>query len=86
MLNILVALNIWNKLWKKCFVRIHVDNSVVLEICNSGYTRVSTLVGITRSIWLVTSLYDIELSITHIAGSKNCTADLFRWVDSDDKK
>ena len=57
-----------------------IDNLAVVTICKTGYTRDSHLATYARNIWLLTSIYDIELRFTHIPGHKNQQADLLsRW-------
>ena len=55
MVNILVALNVWEVHWTKCQVKMYIDNRCVADICNSGYTRDVHLTAIARNIWLITS-------------------------------
>ena len=85
MLNILVALKVWGQKWTGQQVTIKTDNMAVVKICNTDYTRDMKLASYIRNIWLVTSMYDIELIITHIAGRLNTAADLLsRWSDDQD--
>ena len=74
MLNIIVALNIWKEEWR--------NKRIVVTICKTGYTRDSHLAAYARNIWLITSVYDIELCFTHIPGHTNQQADLLsRWEE-----
>ena len=57
----------------------------VVQIYNTGHTRDMELGSYIRNIWLVTSMYDIELVIEHTPDRLNTSADLLsRW--SDDQK
>ena len=76
MLNIIVALNIWKDAWVGKHIEILVDNMAVVTICKSGFTRDRNLASYARNIWLITSLHDIQLKITHVPGYKNKEADL----------
>ena len=80
MLNIIVALNIWKDAWVGKHIEILVDNMAVVTICKTGLTGDTNLASYARNIWLITSLYDIQLKITHVPGYKNKEADLLsRW-------
>ena len=84
MINLLVALNVWKEDWKGRCVKFLVDNMAVVNVCNSSFSRDSFLATCIRNIWMLTSVYDIKLVVTHIAGYCNTTADLLsRWEDSE---
>ena len=60
-----------------------IDNQAVVSICNCGYTRDGMLATYIRNIWLITSIYDMCISVKHIAGNKNIIADLLsRWENN----
>ena len=76
MLNILVALRVWQNSGqvRKC------DNQAVVSILNSGKTQDLTLVAMARIINMLLAVEDIELQVIHILGSDNKVADLLsRW-------
>ena len=84
MVNIIVALRVWKEAWRHKHVHFHVDNEAVVIIYNSGYTRDTLLANFARNIWLITSVYDIKLTVAHIAGKNNNTADLLsRWQNTE---
>ena len=76
MLNILVALRVWNSTWAKSKVCIACDNEAVVHVLNSGKTRDLTLAAIARKIQLQVATWDINLQVNHIAGKDNHIADL----------
>ena len=81
MLNILVALRVWNNSWAKSRIRIACDNEAVVHVLNSGRTRDLTLAAIARNIQLQLATWDISLQVNHIAGKDNHVADLLsRWT------
>ena len=85
MLNILVALRVWNMSWAKSIVRIACDNEAVVQVLNSGRTRDLTLVAIARNIQMQLATWDINLQVNHIAGKDNQIADLLsRWNLTED--
>ena len=56
----------------------------VVTILSNGKTKEETLATIARNIWLQCAEYDIQLTVTHIAGVKNTMADLLaRWTNSE---
>ena len=80
MLNILVALRVWNSSWAKSRIRIACDNEAVVHVLGSGRTRDLTLAAIARNIQLQLATWDINLQVIHIPGKENQTADLLsRW-------
>ena len=83
MINIIVAHKTWGHLWQGKKVLLKTDNMAVVHICNKGYTRDIHLAAYVRNIWLWTSKYDIEMTVSHIQGCKNNVADLLsRWQDT----
>ena len=72
MINIMVALKIWGNMWsdKKC------DNLLVVEVLKTGGARDSTLATCAHNTWLLSSIYNIQLHVTHIQGSRNNTTEL----------
>ena len=76
MLNILVALRVWQNFWAKTRVRIACDNEAVVQVLGSGRTRDLTLAAIARNIQLQVATWDINLQVIHIPGKENQIADL----------
>ena len=63
------------------------DNIAVVQVLQSGKTRDAHLAGISRNILMITSMYDIEISVSHIPGKENSIADLlWRWDVAQDPK
>ena len=80
MINILVARKLWGQRWQHKHINLYVDNQAVVTICNTGYTRDTELATYLRNIWLITSIWDIHVTVHHIPGYKNKVADcLSRW-------
>ena len=83
MLNILVMLRLWAKYWTHKKIVLYVDIIAVVNVCNSGYTTDNFLGARVRNVWLITSEYDIDMTVRHIAGKRNVVADLLsRWSGS----
>ena len=82
-LNILVACKIWASQWENKKIQIFCDNLAVVEVLTSGRTRDETLAICARNIWLLSALYNIHFTFSHIAGVQNTIADLLsRWGNS----
>ena len=79
-LNIVVALKIWGKYWQDKLIELKCDNLAVVEVLRAGKARDNVLATCARNIWLLTSLFNIQLTVNHISGAQNQTADLLsRW-------
>ena len=50
---------------------------------NSGKTKDMFLATCIRNIWLLATVYDIELEVAHIPGAKNKVADLSSRLHAD---
>ena len=85
MLNVVVALKVWANAWKNKKIQINCDNLAVVEVLNSGRTRDEFLATCSRNIWLLTSIFNIQLQVSHVPGKYNDIADLLsRWTTTSD--
>ena len=83
MINLLVAIRLWGEEWQHQHVKFYVDNNLVVQIFNTGYTRDKVLAACIRNIWFYMSLWDISVQVNPIPGYQNKTADLLsRWNNS----
>ena len=81
MLNVVVALKVWASSWENKKIQINCDNLAVVEVLTSGKTKDEFLATCARNVWLITSIFNIQLTISHIPGKYNCIADLLsRWT------
>ena len=79
-LNIVVACKIWADFWQDKKVQIFCDNMAVVEVLTIRRAPVHTLAVCARNVVLLSSLYNIHLTFSHIAGKQNVLADLLlRW-------
>ena len=79
-LNLVVALKLWGPYWKDKTVEIKCDNMAVVEVLKSGCARDSVLAMYAHNIWLLSTIFNVELVVNHIPGSHNVVADLLsRW-------
>ena len=71
-----LALWHWGHLWAHKTIRVFSDNrTVVAFIKKEGGTRSRTLVSKVIEIYDILDLWDITLQVSHLAGSRNVTAD-----------
>ena len=86
MLNIMVALKVWGYTWRNMRIEIKCDNLAVVQILQEGKARDPLLATIARNIWMLTSVFNIQLSVSHISGKNNAIADLLScWWVTDQK-
>ena len=52
-LNIVVALKVWDSLWKDHIIEVKCDNMAVVEVLNTGRARDLMLATSARNIWLL---------------------------------
>ena len=83
MMNIVVALWVWGKLWQHGSISVKCDNLGVVQVVKTGKNKDYFLALCIRNIWLLTAAYGIELHIDHIPGSKNVIADTLSRIYSD---
>ena len=83
MVNILLAVRLFQRQWSGRRVLIRCDNEAVVTVLRSGKTRDPYLGACARNIWYVAALADIDLQYAHIRGLDNGVADLLsRWTGS----
>ena len=86
MLNIMVALKVWGYCWSNMRIEIKCDNLAVVQVLQEGRARDPLLATIARNIWMLTSVFNIQLSVSHIAGKNNAIADLLsRWWETSNR-
>ena len=82
MMNIVVALRVWGKMFHSS-ISVKCDNLGVVQVVRTGKTKDSFLASCIRNVWLLAAAYDIELHIDHIPGHKNIIADTLSRIYSD---
>ena len=86
-LNIMVALKVWGSSWKDKYIEVFCDNLAVVQVLKTGRAKDIRLATFVRNIWLITSIFNIHLAITHIPGKSNSIGDLLsRWTDTPDNQ
>ena len=66
--------------WKDKRVEIKCDNWAVVQVLNHGKAKDNILGVCARNIWMLTSIYNVDLVVNHIPGKQNHIADLLsRW-------
>ena len=85
MINVMVALKICGQAWANKKIKINCDNQAVVEVLTTGRARDEIFVTCARNVWLLTAMYNIQITVSHIAGTKNILADLLsRWKNTTD--
>ena len=86
MVNIHLAVRLFNHQWASKKVLIHCDNAAVVSVLKTGKTRDPYLGACARNVWYVAATSDIDLEYTHIRGIDNKVADaLSRWQGTVDQ-
>ena len=80
MLNVLIALRTFGKIWANESVVINIDNKAAMYALKYGKIRDPFMQSISRSIWLVAASKDIQMDFVHIVGSNNTKADIMSRV------
>ena len=87
MLNSMVALKVWGQHWSNKCIEIKCENLAVISVLQEGKARDPLLTTLARNIWLLTSIYNIQLKVSHIFGKDNKIADpLSRWWETQNRK
>ena len=83
MVNILVALRVYGRMWKGKRILVKCDNDAVVHVLASGKTRDPYLGACARNVWFEAALLDVELQYVHVMGKNNKVADLLsRWKNT----
>ena len=81
MVNILLAVRLFQPHWAGRKVLVKCDNQAVVTVHRSRKTRDPYLGACGRNIWYVCSLADIDIQYVHVRGLDNRVADLLsRWT------
>ena len=82
MLNVIIALRLWDKLWRHMHIAVFCDNYSVVQVIGSGKTKDLFLALCIRNICLLTAHNDIDLLVRHIPGINNTIADTLSRIYS----
>ena len=81
MVNILLAVRLFQPHWAGRKVLVKCDNEAVVTVLISRKTRDPYLGACARNIWYVCALADIDILYVHVRGLDNRVADLLsRWT------
>ena len=80
MLNVMVALRVFAHEWKGKHVTFHIDNLAVVNSLKFNKMKDQILQSIVRTIWLLATANDVQLSYSHIPGIQNKEADALSRV------
>ena len=80
MLNVYLALRLWAPTWAGKRIRLECDNQAVVAVIKAGKTKDKVLAAYARNIFMLASVFDIEITVVHLSGVANTVADLLsRW-------
>ena len=80
MVNIVMALRLFARLWAGTRILVKCDNEAVVKVLKAGKARDPFLATCARNVWYLSALADIDLQYEHILGRNNTVADLLsRW-------
>ena len=83
MVNILLAVRLFQGHWVGKKVLVKCDNEAVVSVLRSGKTKDPYLGACARNILYVCALADIDIQYVHVRGLDNRVADLLsRWTGS----
>ena len=72
---ILVACSTWGEAWQRKRILFHCDNASVVAIWQTGSCKSRPLMTLVRTLFFIAAKGNFHISITHIAGVRNCIAD-----------
>ena len=73
--TIVMAIHTWGSLWQRQKILFHCDNQAVISIWESGTICAKEIVALVRLLYYSAAKYNINVCITHIAGTENVIAD-----------
>lgn len=74
-LNILIALKLWSKLYAQHIICIFCDNIAAVSVLNHGRCRDSVMLSCAREIWFLCATHNIDLRVSHKPGKDMSSAD-----------
>ena len=80
MVNILLTMRLFCRLWHGKEILVKCDNHAVVTVLRSGKTKDPFLGACARNIWYCATTNDIDASYTHIRGTDNKVDLLSRWT------
>ena len=73
---ILLSYAVWNKILSKRKIEFTCDNCSVVEAVKKGSLKDIMAMHLLQCLWLLTAIFDIQISVPHIPGVLNTSADL----------
>ena len=72
---ILVACSTWGEPWPHKRILFHCNNASVVVIWQTGSCKCRCLMALVRTLFFIVAKGNFHVSITHIAGIRNCIAE-----------
>ena len=83
MINVLVALRTWGKVWENSTVLVWCDNRAVVDILGRSRTKDGELGAILREILMMQAVCNIQLIVRHVRDESNPIADALSCVHTE---
>ena len=80
---IVMAVHTRGSLWQRQKILFHCDNQAVISIWESGTTRAKEIMALVRLLYYSAAKYNINVCVTHIAGTENVIADCLSRFQQD---
>ena len=73
---IIISCTVWGPLLKQRSTKFHCDNQGLVAVINKGSSKDAVVMHLLRCLWFFTTVFDIHITATHIAGKLNNAADM----------
>ena len=73
---IIISCGVWGPLLKQRSTEFHCDNQGLVAVINKGSSKDAVVMHLLRCLWFFTTVFDIHITATHIAGKLNNAADM----------
>ena len=73
---IIISCAVWGPLLKQRSTEFHCDNQCLVAVINKGSSKDAVVMHLLRCLWFFTTVFDIHITATHIAGKLNKAADM----------
>ena len=73
---ILLSCAVWSRMLTKRKIEFKCDNWSVVEAVKKGSSKDTMAMHLLRCLWFLTAIFDIQITVSHIPGVLNTSADL----------
>ena len=76
MVPILLSCAVWSRMLSKRNIEFKCDNRSAVEAIRKGSSKDIMAMHLLRCLWFLTAIFDIQITVSHIPGVLNTSADL----------